>query len=262
MLGLFRKRQINEPAVRSIPEGQRVYAVGDIHGCLELLDDLIAQIEADDRARGGAQTQLVFLGDLVDRGPDSAGVVERLMALADARGNVRFILGNHEEIFLRALDGDMESLRLFVRIGGRETILSYGVVERDYERTNYDELLALMQAHVPQQHIDFLQSFEDRIEIGDYVFVHAGLRPGVAIEEQRRSDMRWIRTSFLDSGHEFGKLVVHGHSISKDVVVRPNRIGIDTGAFGTGRLTALGLEGADRWFLTAEAPSPNVAALG
>jgi serine/threonine protein phosphatase 1 len=258
---MFRKRQASEPVVRAIPEGQRVYAVGDIHGRLDLLDDLIAQIEGDDRIRGSAQTQIVFLGDLVDRGPDSAGVIERLIGLAEARGNVRFILGNHEEIFLRAVSGDIESLRLFVRIGGRETILSYGVSERDYERTDYDELLALIQAHVPARHIAFLDGFEDRIEIGDYVFVHAGLRPGVAIEEQRRADMRWIRSSFLDSTWEFGKLVVHGHSISDDIVVRPNRIGIDTGAFASGRLTALGLEGAERWFLTAEAAS-GVAALG
>jgi serine/threonine protein phosphatase 1 len=252
MLGFFRKRQPVEPLSRAIPDGQRVYAVGDVHGCLNLLDDLIAQIEADDRARGTAQTQIVFLGDLVDRGPDSAGVVERLIGLAEARGNVRFILGNHEEIFLRALGGDMESLRLFVRVGGRETILSYGVSELDYERTDYAELLALIQARVPPRHIAFLESFEDRIEIGDYIFVHAGLRPGVAIEDQRRSDMRWIRSTFLDSDAEFGKLVVHGHSISDEVIERPNRIGLDTGAFASGRLSALGLEGTDRWFLTAE----------
>jgi serine/threonine protein phosphatase 1 len=247
--------------VRAIPEGQRVYAVGDIHGRLDLLDDMIAQIEIDDRTRGTAQTQIIFLGDLVDRGPDSAGVVERLIGLAETRDNVRFILGNHEEIFLRVLDGDIESLRLFVRIGGRETILSYGVAERDYERTDYKELLALIQAHVPAQHIEFLQGFEDRIGVGDYIFVHAGLRPGVAIEAQRRADMRWIRSSFLDSDWEFGKLVVHGHSISDDAVVRANRIGIDTGAFASGRLTALGLEGVDRWYLTAEA-APGIATLG
>ncbi|MGN6270692.1 MAG: metallophosphoesterase family protein [Sphingomonas sp.] len=252
MLGFFRKRQPVEPLSRAIPDGQRVYAVGDVHGCLDLVDDLIARIAADDHARGSAQTQIIFLGDLVDRGPDSAGVVERLIGLAEARGDVRFILGNHEEIFLRALAGDLESLRLFVRVGGRETILSYGVSEADYERTDYDELLALLQAHVPPHHIAFLESFEDRIEIGDYVFVHAGLRPGVAIEDQRRSDMRWIRSTFLDSDAEFGKLVVHGHSISDGVVERPNRIGLDTGAFATGRLSALGLEGTDRWFLTAE----------
>ena len=254
MLGMFRKRQPVPLVERVVPDGQRVYAIGDIHGCLSLLDDLIAQIEADDAARGSAQTQLIFLGDLVDRGPESAGVIDRLIDLAQSRGNVRFILGNHEEIFLRALGGDLEALRLFVRIGGRETILSYGVTPRDYERTDYDELLVLMQAQVPQRHIDFLNNFEDRIVIGDYVFVHAGVRPGVGIEDQRQSDLRWIRSTFLDSDAEFGKLVVHGHSISDQAVERPNRIGLDTGAFASGRLTALGLEGRARWFLTAEQP--------
>jgi serine/threonine protein phosphatase 1 len=263
VMGLFRKRPgTSEPIVRTLPEGQRAYAIGDIHGCLDLLDDLLKQIGADDAARGDAQTQLVFLGDLVDRGPDSAGVVERLIDLAEQRGHARFIIGNHEEIFLRALAGDLEALRLFVRIGGRETILSYGVSERDYERTDYEELLELVRAHVPQRHIDFMEAFEDRVEIGDYVFVHAGLRPGVPIEEQRRADMRWIRSSFLDTDWEFGKLVVHGHSISDAVVERPNRLGIDTGAFATGRLTALGLEGADRWTLTASAGERMAAACG
>lgn len=245
-----------------IPDGQRVYAVGDIHGRLDLLNELIDGIEADDKMRGSAQTQIIFLGDLIDRGPDSAGVIDRLVDLAEARGNVRFILGNHEEVFLRSLDGDLESLRLFVRIGGRETMLSYGISERDYERTDYAELLALMQAHVPERHIAFLKGFEDRIEVGDYVFVHAGLRPGVAIEDQKRADMRWIRSSFLDSDAEFGKLVVHGHSISDEVIERPNRIGLDTGAFATGRLSALGLEGEERWFLAAGVHRPVLSALG
>ncbi|TPG15867.1 serine/threonine protein phosphatase [Sphingomonas koreensis] len=263
MMGLFRKRQTGVSAQpRVLPHGQRVYAVGDVHGCFDLLDDLLGQIVADDAARGDAQTQLIFLGDLVDRGPDSAGVIERLIELAATRGNVRFILGNHEEIFLRALGGDIESLRLFVRIGGRETILSYGISERDYERTDYPELLALMQAHVPQNHLEFLGGFEDRIEIGDYVFVHAGMRPGTPIDEQRKSDLRWIRSSFLDSDWNFGKMVVHGHSISDDVVMRVNRIGIDTGAYESGRLTALGIEGGERWLLTTDAAPQSAAAAG
>jgi serine/threonine protein phosphatase 1 len=262
MLGLFRKRPASELINRAIPDGQRVYAVGDIHGRLDLLNELLDGIEADDKMRGSAQTQIIFLGDLIDRGPDSAGVIDRLLDLAETRGNVRFILGNHEEVFLRSLDGDLESLRLFVRIGGRETMLSYGISERDYERTDYAELLALMQAHVPERHIAFLKGFEDRIEVGDYVFVHAGLRPGVAIEDQKRADMRWIRSSFLDSDAEFGKLVVHGHSISDEVIERPNRIGLDTGAFATGRLSALGLEGEERWFLAASADRPVLSVLG
>lgn len=263
MMGLFRKRQIVEDVpLRTLPEGKRIYAVGDIHGRSDLLDDLLAQIDADDAARGPADSDLIFLGDLIDRGPDSAGVVERLLQLSLERPNTRFIKGNHEEILLHAIGGDIEALRLFVRIGGRETILSYGVSEREYERSDYPELLALIQAHVPQRHIDFLGGFENLIEIGDYMFVHAGIRPGVAVVDQRVSDLRWIRTTFLDHPGEHGKLVVHGHSISEDVVVRGNRIGIDTGAYDTGRLTALGLEGTDRWFLATESDGDVVRAYG
>lgn len=251
-MGFFQRRRASgRTPIRSIPAGQRVYAVGDIHGRLDLLDMLLAMIERDERARDAAEAQFVFLGDLVDRGPDSAGVIGRLIALS-AQRRTRFILGNHEEIFLRVLDGDVESLRLFVRIGGRETFLSYGIAAPDFERASYPELLTAIQAAVPQSHIEFLESFEDRIEIGDYVFVHAGMRPGVPMVGQRASDMRWIRNSFLDRDWEFGKMVVHGHSVSDDAVVRPTRIGIDTGAFFSGRLTALGLEKEERWFLTTD----------
>lgn len=250
MMGFFqRRRPPDRTPIRLIPAGQRVYAVGDIHGRLDLLDMLLAMVDSDECARGPAETQLVFLGDLVDRGPDSAGVIDRLIDLAERR-RARFILGNHEEIFLRVLDGDVESLRLFVRIGGRETILSYGVTAQDFERASYPDLLATIQAAVPPSHIAFLEGFEDRIEIGDYAFVHAGMRPGIPMVGQRASDMRWIRNSFLDRDWEFGKMVVHGHSVSNDVVVRPTRIGIDTGAFSSGRLTALGLQEEERWFLT------------
>lgn len=261
MLNLFRKRPaIDDLPPRAVPAGERVYAVGDIHGRLDLLDDLLARIDADDAGRPAAATQLVFLGDLVDRGPDTAGVVERLMTLAADGARARFILGNHEEIFLRALGGDMESLRLFVRIGGRETILSYGVSERDYDRTDYDELLALIRRAVPEAHVDFMKSFEDRIEIGDYAFVHAGVRPGVPLDDQRVADLRWIRSTFLNHPGDFGKMIVHGHSISDEADVRGNRIGIDTGAYATGRLTALGLEGERRWFLATDAAGETIAA--
>lgn len=251
-MGFFQRRRTpGRTPIRSIPAGQRVYAVGDIHGRLDLLDRLLAMIERDEQARDAVETQFVFLGDLVDRGPDSAGVIDRLIALAERR-QTRFILGNHEEIFLRVLDGDIESLRLFVRIGGRETFLSYGIAAPDFERASYPELLTAIQAAVPQSHVEFLESFEDRIEIGDYAFVHAGMRPGIPMIGQRASDMRWIRNSFLDRDWEFGKMVVHGHSVSDDAVVRPTRIGIDTGAFFSGRLTALGLEDEERWFLTTD----------
>jgi serine/threonine protein phosphatase 1 len=234
----------------SVPQGERVYAVGDIHGRLDCLEALLPLIEADDSSRGPADTTFVFLGDLVDRGPDSSGVVQRLLEFSRGPRRTRFLLGNHEEVFLRALTGDSKATRYFARIGGRETILSYGFEEAEYQGLDYDEVTRLLLERVPQEHVEFLKSFEDQIEIGDYLFVHAGIRPDVPLDEQTRGDLRWIREDFLNHRQSFGKMVVHGHTITEEVEVRSNRIGIDTGAFSTGRLTAIGLEGTERWFLS------------
>jgi len=235
----------------AVPPGQRVYAIGDIHGRLDLLDQLLLRIEEDTAARGGeAQTRLVFLGDYVDRGPDSAGVVERLLELRAGPIPTRFLAGNHEEVFLKAIGGDDKLVRYFIRIGGRPTILSYGFSEEEYARLSFGEVGAELLHRVPRRHVDFLSTLEDLIEVGDYVFVHAGLRPGVAFGEQKIGDLRWIREDFLHSGANHGKMVVHGHTITDDVDLRPNRIGIDTGAYSSGRLTAVGLEGEARWFLS------------
>ena len=235
-----------------IPDGQRVYAIGDIHGRLDLLDDLIARIDADDAQRRPARTTIIVLGDLVDRGPDSAGVVDRLATLAAARDNLRFLMGNHEELFLSALDGDQKGLRMFARVGGRETAISYGVAPATYEQADYASLHALLVAAVPPRHIAFLRAFEDIIVIGDYVFVHAGIRPGVALEEQCARDLRWIREPFL-SARGNGSVIVHGHTITESPDERAHRIGIDTGAYLHGTLTALVLDGTDRAFLQSGA---------
>lgn len=249
MIGLFQRRRVeSRPLIRSLPPGRRLYVIGDIHGRLDLLDLLLSTIDNDDSVRGGADTQLIFLGDLIDRGPDSAGVINRAIELEKRRA-ARFILGNHEEVFLRVIEGDIDALRMFVRIGGRETLLSYGIKAADISGAAYPDLLERVQAAIPAEHFSFLSGFEDRIEIGDYAFVHAGMRPGVPLIGQRGSDMRWIRGSFLDRDWEFGKMVVHGHSVSDEPVVRPSRIGIDTGAYMSGRLTALGLENEQQWFL-------------
>ncbi len=237
------------PPAERVPDGVRVYAVGDIHGRLDLLDALLAKIDEDDAGRGPARTELIFLGDLVDRGPDSAGVVERLRRLGETR-RVRFLMGNHEEVLLRAVEGDERALRFLLRIGGRETLLSYGISAEEYRDLDYDELLPMLREKVPPAHVAFLSAFERWIELGDYLFVHAGLRPGVALEEQKDSDLCWIRDDFLQHRDSFGKMVVHGHSITEEIDVRTNRIGIDTGAFATGRLTAIALEGEERWFLS------------
>ncbi len=242
--------QADAPAIPStIPAGQRVYAIGDVHGRLDLFDDLIARIEADDAARGHAKTTVILLGDLVDRGPDSAGVIARARHWATTR-TVRAIAGNHEEMFLGSFERD-DTLRHFLRHGGRETMLSYMDYDA-YARTTIEELRALLPEVVPPEDVAFMQAMEDRIRIGDYLFVHAGIRPGVAIEEQHVSDLRWIRGEFMLDRSPRDFVVVHGHTISEEPELRPTRIGIDTGAYASGRLTAIGLEGDARWLLSAE----------
>jgi serine/threonine protein phosphatase 1 len=247
LLNLFARAQ---PRACTLPAGRRVYAVGDIHGRRDLLDRLLELIAEDDRRRAAADMEVIFLGDLVDRGPDSRGVVQRLLEASRGPQRMRFLMGNHEEVFLRAARGDVRALRFLIRIGGRETLLSYGVTEDEYRSLDFDELTEVVGCKVPDEHLVFLSSFEDWIEVGDYLFVHAGLRPGVALADQATSDLYWIRDDFLRHGDSFGKVVVHGHSITEEVDLRPNRIGIDTGAFASGRLTAIGLEGSERWFLS------------
>ena len=249
VLKLLRRAIDPAPRTARVPDGVRVYAIGDIHGRLDLLDQLLSRIDADDKARGDARSQIIFLGDLVDRGPNSAGVVQRALEISQDGRPTRFLMGNHEEVFLKALTGNTEALRFFVKIGGRATILSYGIGEADYDAMDYDALLPELIARVPQAHLDFLRGFENQIAIGDYLFVHAGIRPRVPFEEQSGGDLRWIRSEFLDFRGDHGAIVVHGHTITDDVEERPNRIGIDTGAFATGRLTAIGIEGGERWFL-------------
>lgn len=233
----------------AVPEGQRVYAIGDIHGRADLLAVMIDAIEADDAARGHADTTVILLGDLIDRGPDSAGVI-RLAREWQQRRPVRILAGNHEEMLLDALQKE-EVLRHFLRFGGRETLLSYPIDPEAYTRAELHEVMAMAHAAIPAEDLDFIRGFEDWIELGDYLFVHAGIRPGVPLADQKPSDLRWIREPFLDHAQPFGRVVVHGHTITPAVDVRTNRIGIDTGAYRSGRLTALGLEGTERWQIAA-----------
>lgn len=253
MLSRLRNLLTAAPAlpVAKIPDGQRVYAIGDIHGRADLLAGMIAAIDADDLARGSAQTTVILLGDLIDRGSDSAGVI-RLAREWQQKRPVRILMGNHEEMFLDALEQE-EVMRHFLRFGGREMLLSYPLDPLAYTRAELGEVADLALAVIPEQDITFIRSFEDQVELGDYLFVHAGIRPGVALADQRRADLRWIREAFLDHDESFGRVVVHGHTISDSAQIRHNRIGIDTGAYRSGRLTALGLEGTNRWLLTAVA---------
>lgn len=237
-----------------VPQGRRVYAIGDIHGRFDLFDELLSQIESDTASRGRADTWIVLLGDLVDRGPDSCRVVERAIDLARG-GNVRILAGNHEEMLLGSMTNE-ETLRHFLRHGGKETLFSYGLQPEEYAAAKLELLRERMNELVPASHIAFFRAMENQIICGDYLFVHAGIRPGIALEDQTVSDMRWIRREFLDHTEPHSHVVIHGHTITDDPVTRPNRIGIDTGAFASGRLTAIGLEADQRWFLEAVIDPP------
>lgn len=230
--------------IARVPDGERWYLIGDVHGRLDLLVSLAEAIEQDDSARADAETTVLFLGDLVDRGPDSAGVIKFVRKLSRNR-KVRCLAGNHEEMFLESF-ADREVLRHFLKHGGRETILSYGITRKQYDHLKMGELQQAMTDAVPQKDREFLESFEDMIVAGDYVFVHAGINPKHPLEKQKPSDLRWIRERFLRHPEPFSHVVVHGHTIFDEVVDTQHRIGIDTGAFRTGRLTALVLEGETR----------------
>ena len=234
----------------SLPDGQRVYAIGDIHGRCDLLCRMIARIEADEAGRDPADTTVILLGDLVDRGPDSAGVIATAREWAKRR-RVRILAGNHEEMFLGSFERD-DTLRHFLRHGGRETLLSYPIAPDVYSRATLEELRAIMNEVIPAEDVDFMQRMEDSIRIGDYVFVHAGVRPGVPLADQKVSDLRWIRGEFIEAAESRDFAVVHGHTILEQPHVSPLRISLDTGAFASGLLSAVGLEGTARWLLSVQ----------
>ncbi len=236
----------------SVPPGYRVYAIGDIHGRLDLLDESLARIETDNDARGQAQVILVFLGDLIDRGPSSAQVIERARTYRRPGFRTVFVSGNHEEVLLRLLRGESQFLHDWLRFGGAQCARSYGISSTALKRTDPERAVEVLREKIPKQDQEFLESFVDTFRVGSYLFVHAGVRPGVPLPEQKQSDLRWIRQPFLDNDDDHGFIVVHGHTIAEQIDVRGNRIGLDTGAYRTGILTAMALEGRERWFLQTQ----------
>jgi serine/threonine protein phosphatase 1 len=241
----------------AIPEGQRVYAVGDVHGRFDLFTALADAVEADDAARGSAESQVILLGDLIDRGPDSAAVLAEARAW-QRRRDLRVLCGNHEEMFLRSFD-NAKVFRNFLSFGGRETLLSYPIDAQEFQAADFDQAQAMMVKAVPDEDVEFMAGFEDFVVVGDYLFVHAGIRPGERLEDQRVQDLRWIREPFLSHPDPHGHVVVHGHTITSEPEIGHNRIGIDTGAYLSGRLTALGLQGEERWLIEAEARDDGIA---
>lgn len=220
----------------------RVYAIGDIHGCLDPLERLLEKID-DDLAGHEGEAHLVFLGDYVDRGPDSRGVIERLVAGPLPGSHAVFLMGNHEQKMVELLDrsADKGDASAWLAFGGDATMASYGVEPSDLLAANRP-IEDVLSDIVPGPHRDFLVGLDNHHRIGDYLFVHAGIRPGVALEEQSARDKMWIRAPFLESKDDHGVHVVHGHTPTKGPDRRPNRTGIDTGCCYGGDLTAIRLE--------------------
>jgi serine/threonine protein phosphatase 1 len=229
--------------------GWRAYGVGDIHGRLDLLDQLLETIHSDIASRPARKVLLVFVGDLIDRGPNSAQVVDRLRTYKHPGVQAVFLLGNHEEVLLRILKGEAELITKWRWFGGSECLQSYGVDISQLAGLSDEDAVDVVRKAIPKTHVEFLESFDDSCRFGDYLFVHAGIRPGVELDQQRQSDLRWIREPFLFDETDHGFIVVHGHTIRPEVEVRPNRIGIDTGAYRSGVLTALAIEGSETWLL-------------
>ncbi len=237
----------------SLPPGQLVYAIGDIHGRTDLLADLLSSIAADAGLARSERRSLIFLGDYIDRGPDSRGVIDILTSGLPAGFETHFLKGNHEDLLLRFLD-DIGELPVWLANGAAATFRSYGVDVTDLHgrRASPEEWQEALRDALPETHRAFFESLRPSLTVGDYFFVHAGVRPGVPLEAQDEQDLVWIREPFLSSESEFGKMVVHGHTPGAIPVIRKNRIGIDTAAVFSNRLTALRLENESRSFLHNE----------
>jgi serine/threonine protein phosphatase 1 len=221
-----------------------VYAVGDIHGRLDLLDALLARIDADLEGHAAEKSLQVFLGDYIDRGEASAQVVDRLIRRGETTPMV-CLKGNHEACLLDFLE-DPEILGAWARNGGLTTLLSYGIEPGlDPDQGTRASLSAMLAETMPASHSHFLTTLPLTFTCGDYFFVHAGVRPGRSLARQREEDLLWIRDAFLSHEAPFERIIVHGHTPVMEPQVRANRINIDTGAYATGRLTCLRLEGED-----------------
>lgn len=250
--GMFRRLISRGKATERLPEGKRVYAVGDIHGRADLLDRLRSMIDAD-LAGWNGETEIIFLGDYIDRGPASAAVLD-ILASAPPHGQCWTMLkGNHEAILGHLLSGRNHDATLFpawLEHGGRETLASYGLPGAIIFGNDEKTALGALRDSMPATHTALLAGLQLTRNEGDYLFVHAGIRPGIPLHEQRQRDLVWIREAFLEHKGEHGFHVVHGHSIRREVDAQPNRTGIDTGAYATGKLTALVLEGSTRRYLS------------
>lgn len=241
MLGFLRPRRIvRQP---QLPDGIRLYAIGDIHGCSDLLKEIFTAIDADAARNPDSRSVEVFLGDYIDRGPQSARTLDLLIERSHRRETV-FLKGNHE-VFLLEVLRDPRKLEDWCQFGGLQTLMSYGIRPMLSPGTvEQTDLVRALTEVMPDDHLKFLQGLQPSYLCGDFFFVHAGVRPGIPLKEQQESDLLWIRNEFLDSDEDFGKFIVHGHTPVPEPDQRSNRINIDTGAYATGNLTLLTIQGS------------------
>lgn len=240
MLSILRPRK---PKTKpSLPDGVRIYALSDIHGCADLLAQMFGVIDADVANSRPHRAIEVFLGDYIDRGPDSRLTLDLLIERS-RRGNAVFLRGNHEA-FLADVIRDPSRLGDWLRVGGLQTLMSYGLTPSlQPDRAEQTTLVRQLIAAMPPQHHSFLKRLRLTFTCGDFFFTHAGVRPGIPLSEQREADLLWIRDEFLGSHDDFGKYVVHGHTPVRAPEILPNRANIDTGAYATGNLTLLSIQG-------------------
>lgn len=245
---LFSRSAEAESRDYAAPDDTVVYAIGDIHGRIDLLEALEDKIVRDAAGRPESRRVIVYLGDYVDRGYQSREVLDHLLADGPEGFERVFLRGNHEEFLVGFLE-DSAGARSWLSNGGVETLMSYGV-EVSMSEADAPRLQAEFKRALPDTHRAFLESLPSLHREGDYVFVHAGIRPGVDFEDQSTEDLHWIRSDFLDDTRDHGAVIVHGHTVVDDPVNRANRIGVDTGAYATSCLTAVVLRGHDREFLS------------
>jgi len=231
-----------------LPPGQRIYCIGDIHGRLDLLLQLHQRV-VQDAEDSEADKTLIYLGDYIDRGEHTREVIELLLEGSPEGFNTVHLLGNHEQTLLDFLQHPA-AVGSWLTFGGRATLHSYGVAVRPgYSRPDLHDLRDELADRLPPSHQQFYQGLKVMHQAGSYCFVHAGVRPGISLQEQRNEDLLWIREDFTRSTATHEHIVVHGHSINPEVEFLPNRIGIDTGAYQTGVLTCLVLEGTTQRLL-------------
>ena len=248
MLARFGSHDPPETLPATAPD-ERIYAIGDVHGRLDLLNQLMVLLERDARSRGERATRLVFLGDLIDRGPSSRQVLEVARRAQQESDQVVVLLGNHEDLLLESAYGNGAAQQAWLQNGGDFTLRSFGIDPRGLANASAEEIAGTLFEIIGEPIITWLDSLPVSFQSGDYFFCHAGVRPKVPLDKQQRKDLLWIRKKFLQSKAYHGAVIVHGHSEVGHVAFHDNHINVDTAAYRTGVLTAVGFEGADQWYV-------------